>query len=77
MNPATQVVCSCALTFGVPVAIALWELWHLGPTPRHLPPGEDMPPEPAPLPDPGAAPRIQKPLPDCLVPRPVRMRELA
>ena len=30
MNAATQVICSCALTFGVPIVIAGWELWRLG-----------------------------------------------
>lgn len=79
MNPTTQVICSCALTFGVPIVIAGWELWRMGPTARRLPPGEAGPPEPAPLPDPGVSPRVQKPLPDCLIPKPqpVRIREPA
>ena len=79
MTPTTQVVCSCALTFGAPIAAGLWELWHLGISKRRLPPGEDLPPEPTPLPNPGACPRIQRPLPECLVPRPlpVKVRELA
>jgi hypothetical protein len=79
MNATTQILCSFALTFGVPIAIAGWELWHLGPTTRRLPPDEDTPPDPAPLPDTGVSPRIQKPLPDCLVPQavPARVRELA
>jgi hypothetical protein len=79
MNPATQAICSSMLTFGVPLAVAAWELWRLGPSARRLPPGDEVPPQPAPLPDAGVSPRIQKPLPDCLVPRPVpaRVRELA
>ncbi len=79
MNATTQVICSCALTFGVPIVIAGWELWRLGPSARRLPPGEDVPPEPAPLPDAGVLPGVRKPLPECLLPRPapVRVRELA
>jgi hypothetical protein len=75
MDASIQVLCSCALTFGVPIVVAGWELWRLGPTARRLPPGEDRLPDPAPLPDPGASPGFQKPLPDCLIPR--RVRELA
>ena len=76
MNPTTQVFCSCALTFGVPIAAGLWELWHLGKARWHLPPGEDLPSEPPPLPNSAA---YQRPLPECLVPRPlpVEARELA
>lgn len=74
MNAATQVICSCALTFGVPIVLAAWDLWNLGPTPRRMPPGEDTPPEPSPLPNPVASPRIQKPLPDCLIPKPAPAR---
>jgi hypothetical protein len=79
MNATTWVLCSFALTFGVPIAFAGWELWRLGPTTWRPPPGEDNPPDPAPLPDAGVSPRIQKPLPDCLIPQavPARMRELA
>ena len=74
MTPTTQVLCSCALTFGVPIVLAGWELWRLGPTARRLPPGEDSSPDPAPLPDPGIAPYVRKPLPDCLIPKPVPAR---
>lgn len=79
MSPTTQVICSCALTFGVPIIIAGWELFRLGPTARRLPPGEDIVPEPDPLPDAGISPRVQKPLPDCLIPQavPSRVLELA
>jgi hypothetical protein len=73
MNAATQVLCSFALTFGVPIVAAGWELWHIGPT-RWRPPEGSTPPEPDPLPDAGVSPRSQKPLPDCLVPRPVPAR---
>ena len=79
MNASIQVMCSFALTFGVPVVIAGWELWRLGPTRWRLPPGEEGPPEPSSLPDAGIFPRSNKPLPDCLIPqvRSVRARELA
>jgi hypothetical protein len=79
MNANTQVLCNLALTFGVPIVLAGWELWRLGPIDRRQPPDEDCPPEPGPLPDAGQLPRVQKPLPDCLVPRPspVRVREPA
>ena len=78
MDATTQVICSCALTFGVPIVIAGWELWRLGPTARRLPPGDDASPDPAPLPDAGVLPRVQKPLPDCLIPQkiPAQVREL-
>nr|WP_294517526.1 hypothetical protein [uncultured Rhodopila sp.] len=75
MDANTQILCSFALTFGVPIAYAGWELWHLGPTRPRQPPGEDNPPDPAPLPDPGVVPQAQKPLPDCLIPKPVPARE--
>jgi hypothetical protein len=79
MDPATQVIFSCALTFGAPIAIAGWELWRLGPTSRRLPPDPETPTDPAPLPDAGTSPRIEKALPDCLIPCPApsRVRELA
>jgi hypothetical protein len=79
MTPNIQIMCSFALTFGVPVAYAGWELWRLGPT-NWRPPAEDAEqPDPAPLPAPAAQPSAQKPLPDCLIPRPApaRVRELA
>ncbi len=78
MNPTTQVICSCALTFGVPIVLAGWELWRLKPTSWRLPPDEEDPLGPAPLPDAGVSPRVQKPLPDCLIPQvvPGRVREL-
>lgn len=66
MSPEVQVLLSGALTFGAPLAIAIHELLAL----RRKPPGGHggLPPEPPPP---------QKPLPDCLIPRPmVRTREL-
>ncbi len=77
MDATIQVLCSGALTFGVPIVLAGWELWKLRPATRRLPPGEDGPLEPSPLPDTGVSPRVQKPLPDCLIPKPARVRELA
>jgi hypothetical protein len=75
MIASTQVICSCALTFGVPIVLAGWELWRMGPTVRRLPPGDDMPPDPSPMPDAGVSPATRKPLPDCLIPRPAPVRE--
>jgi hypothetical protein len=79
MNATTQVLCSFALTFGVPIVVAGWELWHLGPTSWRPPPGEATPPEPAPLPDAGLSRGTRKPLPDCLIPHavPARVHEQA
>jgi hypothetical protein len=77
MDGSVQAICSCALTMGVPLVIASWELWRLKPTIWREPPGEDVPPEPDPLPDEGMSPSVRKPLPDCLVPKPIRVRELA
>ncbi|WP_428538436.1 hypothetical protein [Rhodopila sp.] len=79
MTPATQMLCSMALTFGIPIVIAGAELWRLGPPPRHLPPGGDSPePTPSP-PDIGVAPVMLKPLPSCLIPQAssTRVREPA
>jgi hypothetical protein len=69
MTPNTQVICSMALTFGVPIVVAGWELWHLGPASWRPKPNEDASPEPPPLPDAGLPPLVRKPLPDCLIPR--------
>ena len=79
MNASSQVLYSFALTFGVPIVAAGWELWHLGPPRWRPPPGEAIPAEPTPLPDAGVSPRIHKPLPDCLIPQaaPARVREPA
>jgi hypothetical protein len=71
MDAGVQVICSCALTMGVPLVVAGWELWKLKPPQWPPPPAEDVPPEPDPLPD----AEVRKPLPDCLIPK--RVRELA
>ena len=75
--PHTEILCSFALTFGVPMALAVREYWQCAVSPGHLPPGEPMSPHPTPLPDAGVgpAPHAQKKLPDCLIPQ--RVRELA
>jgi hypothetical protein len=75
MSPQTEILCSFALTFGVPLAIAAREYWSLSISPRHLPPSEPIEPEPQPLPDAGVkpAPWANKRLPDCLIPQ---LREL-
>jgi hypothetical protein len=81
MSPHTYILCSFGLTFGIPMALAVREYWTLGASPRFLPPGEPITPEPTPLPDAGVKPafRAQKTLPDCLIPQPsqARIRELA
>jgi hypothetical protein len=81
MSPHTYICCSFALTFGIPMAIAVREYWTLTPGTGHLPPREPAMPEPSPLPDAGAKPvfATQKPLPACLIPQtmPARVRELA
>lgn len=73
MAPSTFVLLSGTLTFGVPIALAVRELFPLTPTRRD----DDGPsPEPARHPAP-------RPLPDCLLPPPtpanatlrVRVRE--
>jgi hypothetical protein len=77
MDASVQVICSCALNFGVPLVIAGWELWRLKPVTWREPPDEDVAPEPDPLPDAGELPSVRKPLPDCLIPKPLRVHELA
>lgn len=68
MSPSTQVLLSGALTFGVPLALAIRELialrrWTGRPG---GPDGSADPPLPPPAP-PGNAPAV-KPLPACLIP---------
>ncbi|MBC7800771.1 MAG: hypothetical protein H7Z10_09115 [Gemmatimonadaceae bacterium] len=74
MEPSTQVILSGLLTFGVPLAFAIRELIVT----RRIPPsqwGGDGPPPPAPVPPPPdktpdwVAPN--KPLPECLIPKPM------
>jgi hypothetical protein len=65
MSSETHVILSCFLSMGLPVLWGCWELWSL----RRWRGGGGGPSIEAP-----AAP---KPLPDCLIPRPlVRPREL-
>ncbi len=79
MAPSAQIVCSFALTFGIPMALAVREYWGLSPSRGQLPPREPVSPGPVPLPDAGLgpAPWAAKPLPACLIPKPARVRELA
>ncbi len=72
MAPTTQILCSGALTFGAPLLLALRELVVL--RRRRDDEGWDRAPDPLPAPP--------KPLPDCLIPKPmpkhgIRVRELA
>lgn len=62
MTGETFVLLSGVLTFGVPIVLAIIDVRRMGPT---IPRGGDGPPPPpviAPLP---------RPLPDCLLPRPI------
>ncbi len=77
MDASLWVTCSCALTFGVPLVLAVRELWTLKFAGWRPPSAEETVPDPAPVPDQGLTPVVQKPLPDCLIPKPVRVRELA
>jgi hypothetical protein len=72
MSPNMQIICSFALTFGVPMAVAVREYWTLGTPPGGLPKQPPVMPEPQPLPDAGV-----KRLPECLIPKIVRVREPA
>lgn len=71
MAPSTFVILSGMLTYGTPLALAVYEIWSLRrPTPRR---DDREPPAPE-------LPRGPKPLPECLLPKPlllrVRTREL-
>lgn len=77
MDASIWVTCSCALTFGVPLGLAARELLTLKFTGWRPPSEEPAPPEPTPSPVQGEQPAVQKPLPDCLIPKPIRVRELA
>ena len=60
MSPATHVMLNCFLTMGLPVLWGLYELWALG---RARSDGDDRRVGPAPTPP--------KPLPECLIPKPL------
>jgi hypothetical protein len=67
MKPALVVILSGALTFGVPLAIAIWEVVVL----RRKANGRwrpDGPPPPEPPVPPMDSPPAQRPLPACLIP---------
>jgi hypothetical protein len=77
MEPEMHVVLSCALSFGVPLVIAIRELMVLrrdgragGGLGRRDDP-QPKPPTPKPRPQ-GQDLAARKPLPDCLVPKPIR-----
>ena len=74
MSPATHVILSGALTFGVPLLLAIRELIALRRW-RDEPGGRDGPAEPQPLPLPLGGGSATKPLPACLIP--VRRPDLA
>ena len=70
MSAATQVVLSGVLTFGVPLVFAVRELVALRRPPRGSW-GGDEPRAPTPVPPPPDLTPVQKPLPDCLIPKPM------
>ncbi len=63
MTSATFVILSGMVTFGLPIIFALYELRRLQPPPCG---GSDGPPPP-----PCQSPILPKPLPDCLLPKPL------
>lgn len=69
MSPDVQILLSGALTFGVPLAFAVRELWVLrrdgaGGGCRERDPTPSTPPTPDPA-------GVRRPLPDCLIPKPL------
>lgn len=65
MSPSTFVILSGILTYGTPLAIAVYEIWALNrPTPR----SDDREPPPP------EVPRGPRPLPECLLPKPLPIR---
>ncbi len=67
MSPEWQVLLSGALTFGVPLLLAVHELIALRRRPRGGWRPDPVPPAPPPPPRPSG----EKPLPDCLIPKPM------
>jgi hypothetical protein len=65
MAPTTQILCSGALTFGAPLLLALRELVVL--RRARDDDGWERTPDPTPV--------APKPLPDCLIPKPMPQRE--
>ena len=63
MTSETFVMLSGAISFGVPMAVGVYELLTI---PRSRRGGDEPPPE-------KPVPRGPKPLPDCLLPRPDRV----
>ena len=77
MAPVVQIALSGMLTFGVPLLLAARELVVVQRRPQAGPPDDQAPPQqPRPIP-PGDI--YSRPLPECLIPKPmtVRSRELA
>jgi hypothetical protein len=66
MDSETHILLSGALTFGVPLILAIRELFILRRDNRG---GGWHDPAPDPLPVPPRPPMGQKPLPDCLIPK--------
>jgi len=65
MSSGLLVACCFVLTHGVAMVLAWHEFSRRHPTPRGRPGGNALPPRPTPTP-----PFGQKPLPDCLIPKP-------
>ena len=72
MSTEWLIFSSFGLNFGLPMAWAVRELIITRPLPRGGQPDEYIEPDPAPLP----TPLTQKPLPDCLIPKPMKVRDL-
>ncbi len=72
MTSETFVLLSGALTFGVPLWLAMRELKTLGPSGGGGRGPDEHDPEPVPpAPDKPVVETAQKPLPDCLIPKPM------
>ncbi|MFQ3621972.1 MAG: hypothetical protein SNJ73_00350 [Acetobacteraceae bacterium] len=70
MSGETFVLLNLLLVKGPIIALALWELWTLRFYPRPPERGQRMSPPPAPTGG-DSRPLPAKPLPDCLIPRPL------